>query len=310
MKLVVTSVVDTAGGVREITFAAPDGAELPGFVPGSHLVVTAGERTNAYSVTSDGVAPTHYSISVLRVAEGNGGSRWMHDRVSIGDVIDVESPRSAFAPAARAGKHLFFAGGIGVTPIVSHLRAARRWGRDVQVLYVFREGHAAHIDDVVDLAGRDAELFIDRESFAIRLAQVLADQPVGTHMYACGPVGMIDTVVESAAALGWPQSRIHVERFGADALEAGDRFAVRLTESSATLDIPSGTSVLEALEDHGMSIPNRCRQGVCGECRLPLSGGTPVHRDLYLTDEEKRAGDAFMPCVSRASEGCTLEVPL
>ncbi|NDZ95253.1 oxidoreductase [Streptomyces sp. SID6673] len=310
MKLVVTSIAEAATGVRDIAFAAPDGGELPGFVPGSHLVVTAGERTNAYSVTSDGIAPQHYSISVLRIEDGDGGSRWLHDRVSIGDVVDVEPPRSAFPPAARATKHLLVAGGIGVTPILSHLRAARRWARKVQVLYTFREGHAAHVDEVVALAGRQAELFSDRRSFTERLDLVLADQPIGTHLYTCGPAGMIDHVVETAATVGWPESRIHFERFGADVLDAGDRFAVRLTESNTTLDVPSGISALEALEDNGLTIPNRCRQGVCGECRLPLSAGTPVHRDLYLTDEEKGLGDAFMPCVSRASEGSTLEVPL
>lgn len=68
--------------------------------------------------------------------------------------------------------------------------------------------------------------------------------------------------------------------------------------------------MLEALEEQGIEIPNLCRQGVCGECRIPLSGGSPIHRDLYLSAEEKDAGDAIMPCVSRAGEGCTLEVPL
>ena len=310
LRLVVSAIEDAAPGIRSFTLAAPDGAELPGFVAGSHLVITAGERTNAYSLTGDGVAPRHYSISVLRLHDGLGGSRWMHDAVSVGDVVDVEIPRSAFAPEARAAKHLLIAGGIGITPILSHLRAARRWGRDVQVLYSFREGRAAHVDDIVALAGSRAELFTDQPAFVERLAETLIDQPIGTHLYVCGPAGMIDHVVDAAARLGWPASRIHFERFGTDALDAGDPFTVHLTESDTTVDIPSGTSVLEALEATGRDIPNRCRQGVCGECRLPLSGGAALHRDLYLTDAEKSAGDAFMPCVSRAAEGTILEVPL
>ncbi|MDY6811650.1 MAG: iron-sulfur cluster-binding domain-containing protein, partial [Actinomycetota bacterium] len=211
---------------------------------------------------------------------------------------------------ARATKHLLIAGGIGITPILSHLRAARRWDRDVQVLYSFRAGRAAHVDDIVELAGARAELFTDQPAFVDRLAATLVDQPIGAHLYVCGPAGMIDHVVDTAAAFGWPPSRIHFERFGVDALDAGDPFTVRLTESGATLDVPAGTSVLEALEAAGRAVPNRCRQGVCGECRLPLAGGEALHRDLYLSDEEKTNGDAFMPCVSRAAEGATLEVPL
>ncbi len=69
--------------------------------------------------------------------------------------------------------------------------------------------------------------------------------------------------------------------------------------------------MLEALEEAGVEVPpNLCRQGVCGECRIPpLATGSPIHRDLYLSAEEKDAGDAVMPCVSRAAEGCILEVP-
>jgi ferredoxin-NADP reductase len=310
LNLVVTDITRHAPAILGFTLAAPDGAALPGFVPGSHLMVAAGPRTNAYSLTSDGVDPAEYRISVLRVADSNGGSHWMHDHLRVGDTVAVQPPRSAFAPVSRAVKHLLIAGGIGITPILSHLRAARRWGRDVRVLYVFRDGHGAHVDDVGELAGSAAELFTGRRPFADRLPSVLANQRLGTHLYVCGPAALIDHVTSTAAGLGWPGSRIHLERFGADVADPGDPFTVVLTESGRTLEVPSGTSLLKALEDNGVQVPNLCRHGVCGECRIPVTRGTPAHRDLYLTDAEKRAGHALMPCVSRASKGATLEVPL
>lgn len=311
LMLTVTSIINSANGIRTITLAHPDGSALPGFVPGSHLVVAAGTHSNAYSLVSDGANPTEYTISVLRIEEGNGGSRWLHDELAEGDQLEVRPPRSAFAPAARAAKHLLVAGGIGVTPIVSHLRAAARWQRNVQVLYAFRPGYAAHVDDVSRLAGSGAELFTTRAEFSTRLAATLEEQPVGTHLYVCGPAGFIDHVLDSATAAGWPSSRLHSERFGIDALDAGDPFRVKLTRSDRTLDVPSGTSLLEALEANDIAVPNLCRQGVCGECRIDLCGGDePIHRDLFLTDDEKKSRTAIMPCVSRAGDGCTLEVPL
>ena len=310
MRLVVAAIAATVPGIRSITLVDPDGRTLPGFVPGSHLVVHAGEHTNAYSLTGDGTHPTQYSISVLEADGGNGGSRWLHHELAVGDLLTVGLPRSAFAPIARARKHLLVAGGIGITPMVSHLRAAVRWGRDVQLLYVFREEAAAHLDDVTALARARAELFTDRLSFTERLDDALRVQPVGTHLYVCGPSAMIDAVVDAAVTAGWPDSRIHFERFGIDALDAGDPFRVDLTESGRSIDVPPGKSMLEALEEVGVEVPNLCRQGVCGECRIPLSGGSPIHRDLYLSAEEKSAGDAIMPCVSRAADGGTLEVPL
>ncbi|MXG89215.1 PDR/VanB family oxidoreductase [Nocardioides flavescens] len=312
LELVVTRVDDSVPGVRSLDLATPDGARLPRFVPGSHLVVHLGEegdRTNAYSLTSDGTDPTAYSISVLRVADGAGGSRWVHDALAVGDRVRARLPRSAFAPVARARKHLLVAGGIGVTPIVSHLRAAARWGREVQVLYAFREGHGAHVDDVLDLCP-SAELLVDGpDELLARLRVALREQPVGTHLYVCGPGAMIDAVLAAAADAGWPGSRVHLERFGTDALDPGDPFTVTLARTGRTLRVPSGTSLLEALEADGVAVPNLCRQGVCGECMLPVVSGRPLHRDLFLSEPDKASGRVVMPCVSRA-DGPSLEVAL
>lgn len=310
LELVVTALDDPVPGVRSVTFAAADGSEvLPTYVPGSHLVVECGGRANAYSLTGDAVCPPTYSISVLRLDDGAGGSRWIHDELSVGDVVEARLPRSAFAPASKATRHLLVAGGIGVTPILSHVRAADQWGRDVQVLYAHREGRGAHVAELRELAGDRLELYTDQAGFVVRLEEVLAAQPLGTHLYVCGPTAMMDHVLARAAELGWPPSRLHSERFGIDVLDPGEPFTVTVAESGTTLDVPSGTSLLEALLEAGHDIPNLCRQGVCGECRVPVVGGRPLHRDLFLTEDEKEAADVLMCCVSRA-DGPTLEVSL
>jgi len=307
LELRVAAVADAAPGIRSVTLERPDGRRLPAYPPGSHLVLRCGERTNAYSLTGDGVDPDAYRISVLRIEDGQGGSRWVHD-LRVGDPVEARLPRTAFAPVSRAAKHLLIAGGIGVTPILSHLRAAVRWGRPVQVLYGFRDGYAAHVDDLRELAGADVELLPELDDFTARLEEVLVVQPVGTHLYVCGPPAMIEHTLSRASELGWPESRLHFEKFGADVLDPGDPFTVVLDDGEQ-VEVPSGTSLLEALEKTGRSVPHLCRQGVCGECQLSVTGGRPLHRDHYLTDAEKAAGDALMACVSRA-DGPTLEVSL
>ena len=291
----------SAAQVRTFTLAAPDGSLLLPFVPGSHLVIECGERTNAYSLLDDGVVSSHYRISVLLSPEGDGGSRWLHETVQEGDTLSVSTPRSAFAPVAAARHHLLIAAGIGVTPILSHARAAARWGRSFQVLYRYRPGHDAHLTELREVCGAGLEQFTDRASLRRRLSDALASQPLGSQLYVCGPSGFTDDVLAAAATAGWPAARVHTERFSAADLEPGRPFAVRLADGSG-VEVPSGISLLEALESKGFRVPNRCRQGVCGECRLDVVRGTPEHRDLYLSEAERAAGDSLMSCVSRSHD--------
>ena len=87
-----------------------------------------------------------------------------------------------------------------------------------------------------------------------------------------------------------------------DDLDPGEPFEAVLRASGRTVPVPSGTSLLDALEGAGLAVPNLCRQGVCGECRVPVAAGTPLHRDLVLTDAEKAAADTLLCCVSRAAD--------
>lgn len=300
MSLVVTDIDDRVPEIRSLTLADPAGTVLPSFTPGSHIVIDCDGVANAYSLTGESSNPASYSVSVLECADGAGGSTWLHRSVALGDTVSVQAPRSAFAPVQRARRHLLVAAGIGITPMVSHARSAARWQREVHLVYLHREGRGAHVDEIRDMVTH-AEIFTDRADFTDRLEPVLAGQPFGTHVYVCGPAGFMDDVVAVATELGWPPSRIHVERFGVGALDAGEPFDVAIDGDPDPFVVASGESLLEALEARGHDIPNLCRQGVCGECRIPVLSGEILHRDLYLTPDDKAAGDSMMACVSRAT---------
>ena len=317
LKLTVAAVDDSIDGIRTLTLTHVDGAPLPSFTPGSHIVVeceTTGRPANAYSLTGDGVAPEHYVISVLRRADqpvgAVSGSQWIHDELAVGDTLIARPPRSAFAPVLRARRHLLVAAGIGITPMVSHLRSAKLWGRDVRLYYIHRPGRDAYVDTIRELT-EYASIHTRRAPFATEISAALAAQPLGTHLYICGPPAFIEFVGVTATALGWPASRIHVEHFGSDALDPGEPFSVQVRSTGERFTVEPGVSLLEALERRGFDIPNLCRRGVCGECRIPVAGGAAItHRDLYLTDDDKRAGDSLMACVSRGCTDQTLEVAL
>lgn len=124
------------------------------------------------------------------------------------------------------------------------------------------------------------------------------EEPRGAHLYCCGPAGLMDAVRDMTGH--WPDTAVHFEDFaGVNATRPDDTaFTVRLARSSETVEVPAGTSILDALRQAGRVLPSSCESGTCGTCRTRYIEGEPDHRDLVLSDREKRS--EIMICVSRA----------
>ncbi|SEN89308.1 PDR/VanB family oxidoreductase [Cryobacterium luteum] len=311
--LVVTAVRELTDAIVQIVLEDPAGGMLAAYEPGSHLIVQAGPVRNTYSLIDDGVNPHRYAISVLRrsapVPAGgsaeSSGSAWLHDYVQVGRRVEIEGPRSLFAPVTTERKALLIAGGIGVTPILSHTRAAARWGRPAEVIYSYRAGCGAHRDDLRALAASGAITLHEvhtRTDAAALLSERLAAQPMGTHAYACGPPAFVDRYLELGEAAGWPADRLHSERFEVPPQDAGLPFAAIIASTGARLAVPAGVSLLQTLLDNGHDVANLCRQGVCGECRIPVRSGQIEHRDYVLSEREKADNTTMLCCVSRGAE--------
>jgi ferredoxin len=131
------------------------------------------------------------------------------------------------------------------------------------------------------------------------LGAVLGGQPLGTHVYTCGPEGLIDAVAETAARLGWPRGALHSEVFMAP--PPGTPFTVTLARSGRTVTVGAHQSLLEALEAAQVPVDWSCRGGACGRCETGVSAchGQLEHHDHWLSDDEKSSQTKIMPCVSR-----------
>lgn len=302
--LVVAHMAPLTETITHFVLADPAGGVLTAFEPGSHLIVSAGEHRNAYSLVGDGMNPRNYAISVMRRGAG-GGSDWLHDHVRPGALVEVEGPRSMFAPVHDQRHSFLVAGGIGVTPVLSHARAAIRWGRSAEIVYSYRSGHGAHRRDLRELTGQggcELHEVTTVEGTVKVLRDRFADQPLGAHAYACGPAAMLETYLELGLQAGWPLARLHLERFEAPQQPPGDEFTVTMASTGRRIVVPSGVSLLEKLLDNDVPVANLCRQGVCGECRIPVRSGRIEHRDYVLSDDEKEAGESMLCCVSRGED--------
>ena len=299
-----------AQDVVSLDLVHPDGGALPAFTAGAHVDVhLPGGFIRQYSLLNDCRQSSCYRIGVLREPQSRGGSAAVHDRVQTGDLLRISLPRNRF-PLVAARHSLLFAGGIGITPLLSMAHSLLADGAAFDLHYCCRtRDRAAFLEEVQApaLAAHVQTHFDDVPDTALDAQAVLAAADAQTHVYVCGPSGYIDFICAQARAAGVDESRIHFERFALDedqrpaAPAEGDvAFQVRLASTGETFDIPADETVTSALDRQGVFIPVSCEEGICGTCLTGIQEGIPDHRDSYLTEAEHAANDQFTPCCSRA----------
>ncbi|GGC87157.1 PDR/VanB family oxidoreductase [Chelatococcus reniformis] len=300
--------------VKRFRLEPESGGRLPAFSGGAHIAVEmqdgAHRRRNAFSLMGSPSDTTGYVIGVRRHDNGRGGSRYMHERVTPGTMLRIAHPANLFPIDGRARKHLLLAGGIGITPLVAMAEQFARDGQPFELHYAARSPeHAAFADELLERFGPAVHTHFSAQGRRLACASLLAEQPLGTHLYVCGPETLMDEAFASARALGWPEQSLHRERFAAPA--RGLPFAVRLARSGRRVDVGADQSMLEALEAAGAPVASLCRGGACGQCetRVLACDGTLLHADHYLSAAERGAGGKVMPCVSRfAGRSLTLDL--
>lgn len=301
---------DEALEIRSFELAAADGAALPAFTPGSHIDVHLAENLiRQYSLCNRPDERQSYLIAVKREPASRGGSQAMHERLREGDTLEISKPRNNFALVPGAKQHLLVAGGIGVTPLLSMARQLVAENAPFSLQYFSRSIQHTAFHELLSRPefGSKVSFHYALEPDQVRayLRRLLWKHAEGAHLYLCGPRVFMD-LVEQTAAPTWPPECVHLEYFTADPTSlAGprDSFTVKLARSGGEYEIPADKSIVQVLAEHGVVVETSCEQGVCGTCLTGLLEGDADHRDVFLTDEEKQAGDKVMPCVSRAHSG-------
>jgi ferredoxin-NADP reductase len=291
--------------IKHFKLASADGGPLPAFSGGSHIIVVmrgaARMHRNPYSLLSSPRELDHYEIGVRRMEESRGGSHFMHDQVRVGSRLEIAHPVNLFALDKIARKHVLIAGGIGITPFLAQLEDLHDEAVPYELHYSVRSPeHAAFLTRLREREGEKVRMYYDSENQAVDFDGLLSNQPLGTHVYVCGPAGLINKVIATAKDCGWPDSHVHWEQFSAPPV--GDAFDVFLSRSRLTVHVPHDQSLMESIEAAGVEVPYLCRGGVCGYCqtRVLELDGELVHNDHFLSDAEKAKGNTIMPCVSRA----------
>ena len=310
INVTVSAVVPLNELVTRFEFKRTDGSLFPTFSGGAHTVVEMKDdgltRLNPSSLMSDPMDQNTYAVSVRRDDKGRGGSLFMHNNVKVGDDMVLSNPVNLFSLDLRAKKHLMIAGGIGITPFMAQIKQLDRAHGNWELHYATRNAAlGSYVDELTATHPNDVNIYYDDDKNFIDLESLLDGQPLGTHIYVCGPKGMINWVRGKTAELGWPLEAVHYEEFLAP--QPGKPFEVKLSISNKVIQVGENESLLEAIERKGVDAPYLCRGGACGQCETAVIGydGKFIHRDHWLEEDEKASGKKIMPCVSRF-EGKTL----
>jgi ferredoxin-NADP reductase len=311
IKVKVISVEQVAPMIREFTLAAVSN-ELYPFSPGAHVVVEMEDKNNiyrnAYSLLSDPLDTSAYKIAVRLQDKSRGGSIFMHEQVCVGDELLISPPSNLFSPHWNAKKHLLLAGGVGITPFMSYLPEMQRRGSQLELHYMFHSAQTGAYQDILKQKLGDKFFSYDSDlGKRLELKNLIDRQPLGTHIYICGPLSLIDGTKNIVEEMGIPLSMVHYEEFSAP--KPGKPFLIVIKKSGQTVPVSSKQSMLEALESAKLPVSSLCRGGVCGQCACSVVEGDIEHRDSFLSADEKALGKVVMPCVSRAqSERLVLDI--
>lgn len=284
------------------------GKSLPAFAPGAHLKIKVPGGIRSYSLCNLPEARDHYLLAIRHSPSSRGGARYLCEECNVGDTLEVCGPRNNFSLSPMHKSVVLIAGGIGITPIISMADQLAQQDVEFELHYSARSrAEAAFVDRLNNSPYRDRVRFHLRGEPGFErldLEAIISGLAANQHVYLCGPQAMVDHAHTLAQRVGL-RDRLHIERFGAsdvppvaDSAEGG--FEVIAARSGLRIEIPADCSIAAALQAHGVDVPLSCEQGICGMCQLDVLDGTPDHRDEFLSDEQRAAGDSILPCVSRA----------
>jgi len=308
MQLRIRSITYLAEEINGYELVDPNGRDLPRFAAGAHVGVRLGASGSQgvwrdYSLWNDPAERRRYCIAVLREGEG---SRHLHDELRVGDIVETSLPRNHFPLSDTAERYLLLAGGIGITPIMAMVAELKRRRAEFRLYYCTRSPERTAFRDELDLLAAQGRVVFHHDggnpAQGLDISALLREPRPGTHLYYCGPAGMMASA--AAASAHWPSDSVHCEYFSGPGavpparLEDDRPFRVKLAKRGMEYEVPVGDTIINVLRRHGVETRTSCELGYCGACLTRYLAGEPDHRDPILAETARKTH--LLICCSRA----------
>jgi 3-ketosteroid 9alpha-monooxygenase subunit B len=280
-----------------------------------HVTVDGQELYRSYSMSSAPETDTELMTTIKRIVGGRV-SNWFVDNVVEGDQLTMTRAAGTFVLSPSSAALLAFAGGSGVTPILSLAKSAlATTDRAVRILCADKDRASAIFEAAIDdLAQRypgrlSVHRHIDAEQGLLDSAGVenFVGEDTGADCYVCGPEGFM-AVVRSALP---DTANVLIEDFDASPpvkvpapqvseaagdVDSGGTVNIRLDRKKASVPRVPGETLLESARRAGLSPPFSCEAGNCGTCMAKLIEGEATMRTNDVLEEDEIADGYILTC--------------
>jgi ferredoxin-NADP reductase len=309
--LMVADAIDETADTRSFVLEIPpELAETFAYAAGQFCTFRAtidGESVvRCYSMSSSPDTGDPFTTTVKRVPDGRM-SNWMNDALAPGDTIEVLRPTGLFVLYERQTPIVAFAGGSGITPVISIIKSALvTTERRVRLVYANRSSDAVIFADALErlraeLPDRLAvhhHLDADRGFLDAPECAALVGGDTDADFYICGPGPYMDTVEAGLSTLAVDTGRVFIERFvlpepapAEPDTAVPESLVIRLARQETRVAYQAGDTILDTARRSGLSPPFSCEQGNCATCMAHLEQGSARMRvNNALTPEEVETG--------------------
>ncbi|KAJ6780322.1 hypothetical protein PWT90_05319 [Aphanocladium album] len=284
--------------------------ELPKKLIGAHARLRLGNgMIRTYSIVSGdegGVGiGNKFELGIALDENSRGGSKYIHENVKAGDIIDVGRITTDVKHGSMASNHVYVVGGIGITAFLAVMKKVHQINYSLELHYAVRTGEEAAFLDRMEPFRDRVKVYDKSKGERMDIPKIVKALPWNSKLYVCGPPRMMEAAKSAVEANGLSHDEVHYEAFTADV--SGDPFEVVVAnKEEKSLKVGEDESLLEVLRREFPDVPSSCEVGNCGTCKITLKSGQVDHRGSALDPGQLK--DHMLSCVSRGIGRIVVEV--
>ena len=267
------------------------GEAFPYFRAGQFVTLScrAGESflSRPYSVTSSPKEALEGKLEIMVQRKGIFSTFLIDEAAAGTELIAGEPSGDFYFDSIRDRKHIVaIAGGSGVTPFLSMMKAIREGSEDFRLTLIYGARTRDHIPfDPEKFRGEGVEVIVvlsEEEAEGYRHGFITAGLlkeyiDCDTSVFMCGPDAMYRFVRGELESLGFDETKIRQERNSVGDREVSEikafRLIVHIRDAVYELVAANNETLITALERAGIPAVVRCRNGVCGFCHSRVVNG-------------------------------------